>query len=414
MITIGNGCGFWGDDLQAPAKLAPFVDVMTLDYLSELSLSILANQQEKDPSLGYAKDCFEVIKSLLPFFKKKKFLIVTNGGGFNPLGLAKKIKAEAPDLKIAAITGDDVRDTLKNKELYTANAYLGAYSIAEAIQNGADIVITGRVADPSMTLGPLIAHYGWKDFDLLAQGTLAGHLIECGAQVTGGLREDWVDLPDLANIGFPIVEVESDGSFVLTKPEQTGGIVDKTSVALQMVYEIGDPSKYLSPDVTADFTQVDLEEVGRNRVAVTGAKGSAPPKTLKVVGTSKAGYEAKGTLALYGGNVRQKGEKIAEVLLERLKHFSFDKVDVSLVGYGAVGPLKENPRYLRETLLRVAARCQTKEPLEAFARSFAPFVTGGPNGVTGYVNPRGEIRPIFGFWSGTIDRNQVKEEVIWI
>ncbi len=414
MITIGNGCGFWGDDLDAPARLAPFVDVMTLDYLSELSLSILANQQEKDHSLGYAKDCLEVIQSLLPFFKEKKFLIVTNGGGFNPIGLAKKVKSWAPHLHVAAVIGDDVKNQVERKDLYTANAYLGSKPIVEAIQGGADIVITGRVADPSMTLAPLMAHYHWTDWDLLAQGTLAGHLIECGAQVTGGLRGDWVDLPDLAHIGFPFVEVYPDGRFIVTKPEGTGGIVDKVSVALQMVYEIADPSKYLSPDVTANFSEVELNEVGKNRVEVTGAKGTAAPLKLKVGGTFRAGFEAKGTLALYGGNVRKKGEKIAEVLLEKLKGHSFDKVDVSLMGYGAVGPLKENPHHLRETLLRIAVRSQTKEPLEAFARSFAPFVTSGPSGVTGYVNPRGEIRPVFGFWSGLIERKLVKEEVVWI
>jgi len=414
MITIGNGCGFWGDDTEAPLRLAPHVDVMTLDYLSELSLSVLANQQEKDPSLGYARDCFEVIQSLLPFFQQKKFLIVTNGGGFNPIGLAKKVKEIAPHLKIAAIIGDDVRQQVEKKDLYTANAYLGARTMAKAIREKADIVISGRVADPSMTLAPLIAHYGWNDLDKLAQGTLAGHLIECGAQVTGGLREDWVDLPDLAHLGFPIVEVAEDGSFILTKPEKTGGIVDKVSVGLQMVYEVGNPAKYLSPDVTADFSQVELTELGKNRVEVRGAKGLKAPSTLKVVGTYKAGFEAKGTLAFYGGNVRKKGEKVAEILLERLKNYTFDKVDVSLMGYGAVGPLKENPQHLRETLLRIAVRSQTIEPLQAFAKAFAPFVTGGPQGTTGYTNPRGEIRPLFGFWSGLIERNLVKEEIVWI
>jgi hypothetical protein len=418
-LIIGNGCGFWGDDPTAPEKLAPYCDVLTLDYLSELSLSILAAQREKNPNLGYAKDCLDVIASLIPHWKKKKFLLVTNGGGFNPLGLAQKAKELLGDfpLKVAIVTGDDVLPFMKEgRPLFTAHAYLGAEPIAEAIRQGADLVITGRVADPSLTLGPLIAHFGWTSFDLLAQGTLAGHLIECGTQVTGGLREDWTTLPDLPLIGYPLVEVFSDGKFIITKPIGTGGKVDRLSVALQMVYEIGDPSQYLSPDVTANFLPVQLREVGPDRVEVTGAKGSPPPKTLKVSGTYRAGFFAQGQLALYGGDVKAKGEKIAETLLKKLKRegYTFDKVDVSLTGFGGIGPLTEDPKNLRETILRIAVRGDNKKGLEAFCRSFAPFVTGGPTGVTGYTNPRGDIRPLFGFCPCFIEREKVHPEVKWI
>jgi len=307
ILKIGNAQGFWGDSSDAPAALvaqAHDLDWLTLDYLAEVSMSILARQRQRDPTTGYARDFLDVIRSLIPAWKSGRPLrLVTNAGGLNPRGCAQACvailrEAGCANLKVGVIGGDDVleqitasanhasfahletgagADTVLPK-LVTANAYLGAQPLVEAIRAGANIVITGRVADPSLTVAPCVAHFGWPSdgYDRIAGATVAGHLIECGTQVTGGISTDWLNVPDSSNIGFPVVEVADAGSCVVTKPTGTGGRVDEHTVKEQLLYEIGDPALYLSPDATVSFLTLQVQDEGIDRVKVSGATAGPP------------------------------------------------------------------------------------------------------------------------------------------
>ena len=314
-VRIGNAQGFWGDRTAAPAELLsqdPALDYLTLDYLAEVSLSILALQRDRDPSLGYARDILDVVRSLAGYWRSGgRCRLVTNAGGLNPQGCARAIaevlrKESCPPLVIGVVSGDNVLETIRESigrgsadsfrnldtgepiediadRLVTANAYLGARPIAEALGGEAGIVLTGRVADPSMTVGPCLHHFGWahEELDRIAGATVAGHLIECGTQVTGGISSDWLNLPDPAHIGFPIVEVASDGSCVVTKPRGTGGRVDERSVKEQLLYEIGDPEFYLSPDASVSFLGLSVEAQSDDRVHVSGARGARRPRPTR-------------------------------------------------------------------------------------------------------------------------------------
>ncbi len=327
-IIIGNAQGFWGDSVDAPAQLVsqqPDIDYLTLDYLAEVSMSILASQRERDPTGGYARDFVEVVRSLIPFWRNgSRVRVISNAGGLNPHGCAKACgevlrQNGLNSMRIGVVTGDDVLSLLQaagtkgarsklftNLEtgepltkvlgsLVTASAYLGAQPIAKALEAGADIVITGRVADPSLTVAPCVAEFGWgwHDHDRIAGATIAGHLIECGTQVTGGISTDWLEIPDPANMGFPIVEVSSDGTCVVTKPRRTGGVVNERTVKEQLLYEIGDPDNYLSPDVTVSFLSLQVSEEKKNRVRVSGARGRAPTSSYKVSASYRDGFWAQ-------------------------------------------------------------------------------------------------------------------------
>ncbi len=409
-MRVANTCGFWGDDLDASRRmleLEPDLDYLTLDYLAEVSMSIMAIQQEKDPALGYARDFVAVVKSLIPYWKNGgKCKVITNGGGLNPEGLAKAcdavLKEAEISLKIGVITGDNVLSLLpKEPPLVTANAYLGAKPIAIALNLGADIVISGRIADPSLTLGPCLYHYKWPHdaYDRLAGGTIAGHLIECGTQVTGGISTDWFDIPDVENIGYPIAEIFEDGSCVITKPKGTGGRVSESVVKEQLLYEIGDPADYKSPDVTVSFLGLSVKEIEKDRVQVTGAQGLPPSFYLKVSTTYRAGYKAEGTLAFFGEKAIDKAKKAGEVILAKVaqKGFILEKTLIETIGAGnAVVPGFENNN-AHECLMRLSVQDSRKEALEVFVKQIAPLVTSGPQGTTGYISGRSEIRPVFGF-----------------
>jgi hypothetical protein len=426
MIRIGNASGFWGDDEDAAARLIrqqPDLDFITFDYLAEVSLSIMAIQREKDPALGYAADFLYAIRSLVPFWKRgAHFKVISNAGGLNPEGLREEVRKIFQDeglerLKIGVVSGDDVlpkKDLLSPNletdapiaaiadQLVTANAYLGAKPIVDCLHQGADVVITGRVADPSLTVAPCAYHYGWsfQDYERLAGATVAGHLIECGTQVTGGICTNWWDLPDPAHLGYPVVEVSEEGSFVVTKPPHTGGRVSIETVKEQLLYEIGDPEKYLSPDVTVSFLGLKLEEVGPDRIQITGALGQQPPDTFKVSATYREGYRVEGMLVITGRDAVKKAKRVGEIILERMKEAGFvlEKTLIECLGAGDVVPGVFPREDLRECVLRVAASDSRKEALEKFVKRFAPLVTSGPQGVTGYTNRRPIVRPIFGYW----------------
>lgn len=444
MLRIGNAQGFWGDCPEAPARLVqqqPDLDFLTLDYLSEVSMSIMAIQREKDPSLGYARDFLDVIRSLIPLWQKGyQFKVVTNAGGLNPLSCAKEIQKvlneeRCPSKRIAVISGDDVLSILKidasnplykNMEtraylndiydkLVTANVYFGAQPIAEALDRDAAIVITGRTADPSLTVGPCVSHFkwSWNDYDRLAGATIAGHLIECGTQVTGGMTTNWLQIPDLKNIGYPIAEVHDDGSCIITKPRHTGGRVSIEVVKEQLLYEIGDPSSYLSPDATVSFLNLTVEEVGKDRVRVAGAMGKPPPDTFKISATYKDGYKAEALLAIFGPEAEKKAKRCGEIILERVMEagYKIDRSNIECLGAGAIVPHVVNAENYNESLecvLRICAADQRKEALEVFSKEIAGLITCGPQGVTGYTSGRPHIRPVFGYWPCLIERKQVK------
>jgi hypothetical protein len=441
VLRIGNVCGFWGDAPDAPLRLAtqaPDLDVLTLDYLAEVSMSILARQRARHPELGYPRDFLDVIRSLAPLWSGgRRLKLVTNAGGLNPRGCASAVAAILREagckLRIAIVSGDDVlaqlcnrRESFQNLEtaaalakladrLVSANAYLGAAPIVEALQGHADIVITGRLADPSLTVAPAAAHFGWNmssDFDRIAGATIAGHLIECGQQVTGGISTDWLSLPDAADIGYPIAEIAADGSCVITKPPGTGGRVDQHAVKEQLLYEIGDPARYLSPDATVSFLTLGLSDDGPDRVRITSATGSAPPDSYKVSATYPAGWRAAATLTIIGRNAVAKAQRCGQVVRDRLRRqFSREPQEfiAECLGSGdaARGVLGQRDD-LTEVVLRLGARDNDKSMIEYLARQIAPLVTSGPQGTTGYFDSRPEVREVFAYWPTLIERDWVK------
>ena len=447
VLRIGNAQGFWGDAPGAPATLvaqAPDLDVLTLDYLAEVSMSILAKQRERDPSAGYARDFLRVVAALAPHWHGgRKLKLVTNAGGLNPTACASAAAhalraAGCHGLKIGIVTGDDVLPLLRSAHaanpatdqfahletdarldtiigsLTTANAYLGAAGISDCLRAGADLVITGRVADPSLTVGPCLAHFGWSpdDYDRLAGATVAGHLIECGNQVTGGISTDWLDMPDIANIGYPIVEISDDGSCIVTKPPGTGGRVDERTVKEQLLYEIGDPANYLSPDATVSFLTLRVEDQGNDRVRVSHATGRPPPPKYKVSATYHAGYRASGTLTIFGRNAAAKARRCGEMIRARLSAVGCEpqKFLAEAIGAGDVIPGVIPSASPMEAVVRVSVADTRREIVERYTRELVPLVTAGPQGTTGYAEGRPAVREVYGYWPTLIDRRLLREQ----
>ena len=449
VLRIGNAGAFWGDRLGAAAELAaqcPDLDYLTLDYLAEVSMSILARQREHNPGAGYAADFVEVVESLsVPLARRSGRLgIVTNAGGLNPRGCAEACRrvlsaAGCRGMHIGIVSGDDVLDQLREgrgsangfanlesgrqveavrDSLVTANAYLGAEAIAEALQRGADIVVTGRVADPSLTVGPCIHHFGWSwsDFDRLAGATVAGHLIECGTQVTGGISTHWLDMPDPANIGYPVAEVDADGGCVITKAAGTGGRVELRTVKEQLLYEIGDPDCYISPDVVVSFLELSVKECGVDRVRVEGARGRPPTGTYKVSATYRTGYRASGMLTVFGRDAVSKARRCALVVAQRLRRDGYEPLhwQAECLGAGDVIPgvlTGGKSTSGLETVLRLSVADERREVVDRFTRELMPLITCGPQGITGYAEGRPRVHEVFGYWPCLIDRQSVAPRI---
>jgi hypothetical protein len=437
-LAVGNGAGFWGDNLDAPYLLARDgrIDVLTLEYLAELTMAILAHLRTKDPRAGYVTDFPELAERLTPVLKEQDRLrIVTNAGGLNPRSCAERCgviitNAGMGNAAIGVVTGDDVLEVLPGwlKEgvelahletgeaigtvtarLVAANVYFGARPIAQALASGCRFVVTGRVADASLTLGPAAAHFGWgwDEWSKLAGASVAGHLIECGAQATGGLWYRWNELEDLAGIGYPIAEVAEDGSCVLTKPEGTGGRVSVATVTEQLLYEIDDPARYRTPDVDVDFTTVSLGEERANRVLVKGATGRPPSEYLKLVAVYRDGWTASGMVAVVGRSAEAKARATGELVLERVRRAGVALADslVECLGAGDVAPGVIRPTVApMEVVLRVTVRDQNRAAVDRFCRELAPLVTSGPPGIAGYAAGRPEPRPAFGYWPALVPR----------
>ena len=443
-LKIANAAGFWGDQPDAAAGLVeaqPDLDYLTLDYLAEVSLSIMAAMRAKNPSLGYAQDFVEVVRSLCPFWKEGgRTRIVTNAGGLNPMECARACQAVLSEaglaLRLSVVSGDDVLPLLREQpeavspfegepelsailpRLVTANAYLGSDGIVEALRGGADIVITGRVADPSLTVGPCVAHFGWAkdDYHRLAGATVAGHLIECGTQVTGGFSTDWASVPGNGSIGFPIAEISEDGSCVIAKPPGSGGSVTVPHVKEQLLYEIGDPGAYLSPDVTVSFLTLSVAQGGPDRVRVAGATGRPPTPSYKVSATYRDGYKAHGMLTVFGHDAVAKARAAGRGLLTRLEaagcRYREQLVECLGTGDSVLGIASDRMEgRLLETVLRVSVAGDSKAGVERFSKEIAPLVTCGPQGVTGYATGRPKVLPIFGYWPGLVDKARVKPRV---
>ncbi len=438
-VRIGNGCGFWGDSVDAPIRLAADgrLDYLTLEYLAELTMSILAKTKQRDASLGYASDFLDVLDRLAPILATQPNLkIVTNAGGMNPHACARKVseivaKHGLNTHRIAVVSGDDLMPNLDallanghalqhldtgeplanvRHRVVSANAYLGAVPIAQALGMGANIVITGRVADASLTLGPLIHEFGWMHIDHLAAGTVAGHLIECGAQVTGGLWMNADNSTHLETVGYPIVEVLANGEFTVLKPPGSGGAINIETVSEQLLYEVGDPAHYLTPDVVADFTTVQLRQCAPDEVTGTGSRGLPATDSYKVSVAIRDGFTASGTLVIFGPNAAEKARKCGEILLERLKRagVSFEHSLIETLGAGSCVPgVVATQSEPAEVVLRVAVRDPNIASVERFTKEFAPLVTSGYPGVTGYTTGRPQVREVLGYWPALIKKDAV-------
>lgn len=449
-VRIANAQGFWGDRDDAALQTLlrePELDYLTLDYLAEVSLSLLALQRQRNPAAGYAQDFVQVIRSLAPYWAAGgKCRLITNAGGLDPLACAQACaqalhEEGCPELRIGVVSGDDLTDTLRSAperhafqnldtgvsaarivdRLITANAYVGADPIVQALDQGAQIVITGRVADPSLTVAACRYHFQWQpdDWNRLAGATVAGHLIECGTQVTGGIATDWLDVPDTAHLGFPIVEVSDDGGCVVTKPRGSGGWVNRRTVTEQLLYEIGDPARYLSPDVTVSFVSLQLEDLGNDRVRVRGASGAPRPDSLKVSATYRDGYRAAGTLTIVGRNAVRKGRHCGEIVLRHVQdagHLLRDSVVECLGSGGGTDTVLQDrtPSGALETVLRIAVEADSREAVECFTKELMPLVTAGPQGTTGYAEGRPKVHPIFRYWPCLVPREEIHSIVQFV
>ena len=446
-VRIAAAQGFWGDSLDAPRRQVEGgpVDYVMLDYLAEVTMSILQKQKERDPSMGYARDFIGAVESVADAVIKKGVKVVANAGGVNPSACAKAVRAVldaregGKSVKIGVVAGDDLLPRLDEllasghdlanmdtgdklatirDRVVSANAYLGSTPIVEALHKGAQIVITGRSTDTALTMAPLRFTYGWKDddWDKLAAGIIAGHIIECGAQCSGGnCLYDWRSITNLADVGYPIVEGNADGTFVVTKHAKTGGIVSVHSVTEQLVYEMGDPHSYITPDVTADFTTIRLEQAGPDRVRVFGIKGRPPTDKLKVSIAYKSGYKAVGTLVYSWPDALEKAQLADRVLRERLDRLGlkFDKILTEFVGADAThGPLAQVTKdLLQEVQLRVGVRSNDKKQVERFTREIAPLVLNGPPSVTGFAGGRPKVEEIVAYWPALIDKRVIRPTV---
>jgi Acyclic terpene utilisation family protein AtuA len=444
-VRVGGGQGFWGDDPDAPRRLVAGgpIDYLMLDYLAEVTMSILQKQKERDPAAGYARDFLGAIESVLPAITRRELKVVANAGGVNPRSCGEALvalfRARGAEgaIKIGVVTGDDLLgrldelvaqghalanmdtgeplSTVRDRVL-SANAYIGSAPIVEALAKGAQIVVTGRSTDTALTMAPLRHEFGWTatDYDRLAAGIVAGHIIECGAQCSGGnCLYEWRDIPDLATVGYPVIEGSADGTFVVTKHPGTGGRVSTHTVSEQLVYEMGDPHTYITPDVIADFTTIRLAPDGENRVRVSGIKGAPPTDKLKVSIAYRAGYKAVGTLVYAWPDALDKARLADRVLRERLDRLGlgFEKILTEYVGVSAAhGPLTP-PTHAPEVQLRVGVRSARKSDVEGFSRQIAPLVLNGPPSVTGFAGGRPKVEEIVAYWPALIDKRVVTTTV---
>ena len=447
VVRVAAGQGFWGDWLEAPRRQVEGgpIDYLMLDYLAEVTMSILQKQKERDPKMGYARDFIGAIDSVLTAIVERGVRVIANAGGVNPVACAEAVRELAKSrgaggrVQIGVVTGDDLLPRLDDlvarghalanmdtgeplstvrDRVLSANAYIGSTPIVEALARGAQIVVTGRSTDTALTMAPLRHEFGWApdDWNKLAAGIIAGHIIECGAQCSGGnCLLDWQDIPDLANVGYPIVNASPDGTFEITKHPGTGGRISVPTVTEQLVYEMGDPHSYITPDVVADFTTIRLEAKGENRVRVYGIEGRPPTQFLKVSIAYRAGFKAVGTLVYSWPEALEKAQLADRVLRERLDRLGlkFDKMLTEFVGASAThGTLAGPPNAdLPEVQLRFGVRGDDRAAVERFTREIAPLVLNGPPSVTGFAGGRPKVEEIVAYWPALVDKSEVQTAV---
>jgi hypothetical protein len=440
MIRIANGQGFWGDWLEAPVRLVEQgpIDYLALDYLAEITMSILQKQKAADPNLGYARDFPPLVGRIEKLLRERAVKVIANAGGVNPVACAKEVRRLAPSLKVAVVRGDDVfarldeflvaGHAMRNMDtgeplsrtrdrILSANAYIGAFPLAEALATGADVVIAGRCTDTALTLAPMLQRFGWKadDWDKLAAGTIAGHIVECGAQATGGnCQVDWQSIPDMANIGYPIVEAEPDGTFSITKHAGTGGRVTSDVIKEQLLYELGDPKNYITPDCVADFTSIQLKDAGPDRVRVSGIHGGPRPEMLKLSIAYSYGWKALGTLVYSAPEALKKAEAADRIVRQRLSQLrlQFDEIYTEYLGVNAChGPVAVPNPYPPEVQLRMGVRGQDKKAVDRFTRELVPLVLSGPPTATGFGEGRPQVREVVAYWPALIPRELIRTSV---
>ena len=443
-VRIANGQGFWGDSVDAPVRLLDEgpLDYLTLDYLAEVTMSILQKQRRRDPRRGYATDFVELVRRILPRLLERGTRVVANAGGVNPLACREALfevarEHGATGLKIGTVVGDDILGRLDDliadgvelanmddgrsiSEIFdrvlSANVYIGSFPVAEALRRGADIVVTGRSTDPGLVLSPLIAEFGWQEgaFDLLAAGTVAGHIVECGAQCTGGNFSRWWEVEGWDRLGYPVLEVSPDGTFVVTKHDGSGGLVTVDTVAEQLVYEMGDPTNYITPDCVVDFTSIRLDRAGDDRVRVFGIRGGEATGMYKVSISYLEGYKATGTLTVSGPDAQAKARICAEAVWGRLRNagYTYEETNTEFLGVNAChGGIVGVPDVVHEVVVRLGVKDRDRSKVDRFGKELAPLVTSGPPGVTGFAGGRPKATEVLGFWPALIPKDRVTARV---
>ena len=446
-IKIASGQGFWGDLPSAPVDQVKNgkIDYLVMDYLAEVTMSIMQKQRMRNENFGYARDFVDVIEAILHEIKNNGVKVISNAGGVNPAACKDAIldvakKAGFSGIKIAVVDGDDILpeldsliekghelknmetgepiSTIKN-DLLSANVYFGSRPIVDALHKGADIIITGRVTDTGLTLAPMIYEFGWDfdNYDLMAAGTIAGHIIECGAQVSGGNFTDWETIHDFVEIGFPIIEAYPDGSFYVTKHNGTGGLISEMTVKEQILYEIGNPAEYITPDCIADFSTIQLKQDGKNRVKVWGIKGYPETPTYKISASYIDGYKLSSTLVYCWPDAVKKAKAAGEILLKRAKNLgiSFRDTNIEFVGLNACNEdpqvLEKNLSDLNEVQMRISVHGDSREDLDRFGKEIAPLILTGPSGVTGFAGGRPKASEVVAYWPALLDKNAAAPKV---
>ena len=446
VVRVASGQGFWGDWLEAPRRQVEGgqVDYLMLDYLAEVTMSILQKQKERDPRMGYARDFIGAMESVFPAVAERGVKVIANAGGVNPVACAEALLEAASKhgvrgkIRIGVVTGDDILarldelmsagHELKNMDtgaplstirerVMSANAYIGSDPIVEALALGANVVVIGRSTDTALTMAPLRHEFGWAadDWNKMASGIIAGHILECGAQSSGGnCMHEWRTIPDMANVGYPIAEASEDGTFVITKHAGTGGRVSVPSVSEQLVYEMGDPNAYITPDVVADFTSIHLSPDGENRVRVHGITGGPPTPFLKVSIAYRAGYKAVGSLVYSWPDAMEKAQMADRILRERLDNLGlkFDQVLTEFVGATSThGALAGDGHGAPEVMFRIGVRGENRADVERFTREIVPLVLNGPPSVTGFAGGRPKVEEIVAYWPALLDKRAVSTAV---
>lgn len=446
-IRIASGQGFWGDLPSAPIEQLKNgdIDYLVMDYLAEVTMSIMQKQRMRNEQYGYARDFVDVVASGFHEIMEKGVKIISNAGGVNPRACKDAIlreaeKAGVKGLKIAVVDGDDILPqldelieeghTLNNMEtgepistvkddLLSANVYFGCRPIVEALAKGADVVITGRVTDTGLTLAPMVHEFGWDydNYDLMSAGTIAGHIIECGAQVSGGNFTDWESVDDFTEIGFPIIEAWPDGTFYVTKHEGTGGLVSEMTVKEQLLYEIGNPAEYITPDCIADFTTIQLEQDGPDRVKVSGIKGKPDTPTYKISASYIDGYKLSSTLVYSWPDAVKKARFAGELLLKRAEKLNirFRATNLELVGVNAcnedASELEKDLSELNEVQMRISVHGDSRDELNRFGKEVAPLILTGPSGVTGFAGGRPKASEVVAYWPALLSKEAAEPVV---